>query len=183
MILEIVASVITLVCVWLATKNNIWSWPIGIVGVILFLILFYQLALLAEVTLQAIYIIQGFYGWYNWSKMKNKPPAPITEMTRTEKVGSLGAIAILTGILYIVLITFTNASIPFLDSFTSGTSLVANWWLAKRKLENWHLWIFIDIFYIGMFLYKGVFIVAGLYLIFFILAIYGLYNWKKEYYD
>lgn len=181
--LELIASAVTLLCVYLATKNNIWSWPVGIVGVILFVILFYQAALFAEVILQTIYIIQGFYGWYYWSKLKDKPPAPITTMTFNEKLGSVGVIVLLTQIMYGALILFTNASIPFLDSFTSATSLVANWWLAKRKLENWHLWIFIDIFYIGMFLYKGLLIVSGLYFIFFILAMYGLYNWKREYYE
>jgi nicotinamide mononucleotide transporter len=152
------------------------------VGVILFVIVFYQTALFAEVILQTVYIIQGFYGWYNWSKIKDKPPAPITKLTNKEKAGSTGIIVVLTAILYGGLTMFTNASIPFLDSFTSSISLVANWWLAKRKLENWHLWIFVDVFYVVMFLYKGLFIVAGLYVIFFLLAMYGLYKWKKEYY-
>lgn len=178
--IEILAVVFTFICVYLTTKNKVSSWPVGIIGVTLFLVLFFQVQLYAEVITQIVFLLQSFYGWYNWSRIKNKPPAPITLLTMKEKLTWTSVILISTGIMYEVLI-HTNASIPLVDSFTTSISLVANWLLAKRKLENWYLWIFVDVIYVGMFAYKMLYLTSVLYFIFFFMAIYGLNNWKKEY--
>lgn len=180
MLLEICAVIFTLVCVYLTTKNKVSSWPIGIIGVALYLILFFQVNLYAEVITQIVFLIQSFYGWYNWAKLKDKPPALITRLTTKERLGWFGSIFVFTGIMWQILI-HTNAAIPLVDSFTTSISLIANWLLAKRKLENWWLWIFVDVIYVGMFAYKMLYITSGLYLVFFFMAIYGYINWKKEY--
>ena len=182
MVLEIVAIIFTLMSVYLTTQNKISSWPIGIIGVILYGILFFQVQLYAEVITQTIFLIQSLYGWYNWSKLKNKSAAPITVISYREKLGWFVFIIISTIILWQILI-HTNASIPLVDSFTTTVSLVANWLLAKRKLENWHLWIFIDLIYVGMFAFKMLYLTSALYFVFFFMAIYGLYKWKREYYE
>ena len=177
--LELIAVIFTLICVWLTTKNKVSSWPIGIIGVILYSILFYQVHLYAEVITQIVFLIQSFYGWYNWAKLGDKPPALITTLSNKEKMGWTAVILGSTGIMYSILI-HTNAAVPLVDSFTTSVSLVANWLLAKRKIENWWLWIFIDLIYVGMFAYKSLFVTSALYLIFFFMSNYGLKNWKKE---
>ena len=178
--IEILAIVFTFICVYLTTKNKVSSWPVGIIGVTLFLVLFFQVQLYAEVITQIVFLLQSFYGWYNWSKLKDKPPAPITRLTTKEKLTWSSIILMSTGIIYQVLL-YTNASITLVDSFTTSISLVANWLLAKRKLENWWLWIFVDVIYVGMFAYKMLYLTSGLYFVFFFMAMYGLSNWKKEY--
>lgn len=182
MLLEILAVVFTFICVYLTTKNRVSAWPVGIIGVVLYSIVFFQVQLYAEVILQIIFLIQSTYGWYNWSETKHKPPAPITKLTNLQRASWVGAIFAFTGILYNILI-YTNASIPLVDSFTTSVSLVANWLLAERKLDNWYLWIFVDLIYVGMFAYKMLYLTSALYLIFFFMAMYGLHNWKKEYYE
>lgn len=181
MLLEITAMVFTLICVYLATKNKVMSWPIGIIGVILYSVLFLQVQLYAEVILQTIFLIQGFYGWYNWVELKDKPPAPIAKLLNNERFKWLGVILGSTISMYFILSVYTDASIPLIDSFTTSVSLVANWLLAKRKIESWYLWIFIDLIYVGMFAYKMLYLTSGLYFVFFFMAIYGLHNWKEEY--
>lgn len=177
---EILAIVFTFICVWLTTKNKVASWPVGIIGVILFLVLFFQVQLYAEVITQIVFLLQSFYGWYNWSRLEDKPPAPITRLTTKEKLIWSSIILITTGIMYQVLSSYTNASIPLVDSFTTSISLIANWLLAKRKLENWWLWIFVDLIYVGMFAYKMLYLTSGLYFVFFFMSIHGLYRWKEE---
>ena len=178
--LEIFAVIFTFICVYLTTKNKVSAWPVGIIGVTLFLILFLQIHLYAEVITQLVFLFQSFYGWYNWAKIRDKPPAPIDSLTTKERIGWGSSIFILTGILYEIL-THTSASIPLVDSFTTSISIVANWLLAKRKLENWWLWIFVDVIYVGMFMYKMVYWTSGLYFVFFFMAIYGYRQWKTEY--
>lgn len=178
--IEILAIVFTFICVYLTTKNKVSSWPVGIIGVTLFLVLFFQVQLYAEVITQIVFLLQSFYGWYNWSQLKDKPPAPITSLTNIEKRKWLSVIFISTAILWQILL-HTNAAIPLLDSFTTSISLVANWLLAKRKLENWWLWIFVDLIYVGMFAYKMLYLTSGLYFVFFFMAIYGYINWRNEY--
>jgi len=179
--LEILAVIFTFVCVYLTTQNKVSSWPIGIIGVSLYFALFFQVGLYAEMITQAVFFIQGFYGWYNWAKIKEKPPAPITTLTTKQRAGWVGAILAFTIILWQILI-HTSASIPLIDSFTTSISLVANWLLAKRKLENWWLWIFVDLIYVGMFIFKTLYWTAGLYFVFFFMAMYGLSKWKEEFY-
>ena len=141
--LEIIAVIFTLVCVYLTTQNKISSWPIGIIGVILYAIIFFQVQLYAEVILQLIFLLQSLYGWYNWIHLKNKPSAEITETGFFQLMNYFFLIIALTGTMNYLLATYTNAALPLVDSFAASISLVANWLLAKRKIENWYLWIFV----------------------------------------
>lgn len=175
--IEITAVVFTLICVYLTAKNNIWCWPTGIIGVAAYFLLFWHINLYAEVILQTIYLAQCLYGWYNWSRIKNKPPAPITNISSNWYFLIIIPIALL---LYFPLNEYTNASIPLLDSITTSMSLVANWILAKRIIQNWYLWISVDILYIIMFAYKGIYLTAVLYFVLLILSVKGLKHWKKE---
>ena len=180
--IEIFAVIFTLISVYLTTKNKISNWPIGIIGLIFYVLVFSQVHLYAQVILQIVFLLQSIYGWYNWAKLKNKPPAPITILTTNEKFGWFCSIFVFTGVLLQILL-YTSGTLPMLDSFTASISLVANWLLAKRKLENWYLWIFVDIIYICIFTYMSLYLSAVLYLVFFFMSIYGLYNWKIEYYN
>ena len=179
--LEIFAVIFSLICVYLTTQNNIWAWPYGIVGVILYGILFWKIHLFAEVILQIIFFGQSLYGWYNWAHIREKLAAPIKSLSKKQYV--IYGIVFLTSvaILYFPLSMYTVASIPLLDSITTSISLIANWLLARRYIESWHLWIFVDVLYVGMFAFKGLILTPILYLVFFGMAIYGLINWKKEY--
>ena len=196
MILEIVAIIFTLACVYFTIKNKVIAWPLGIVGVSAYLWLFFQVNLYAEVITQIVFLGQSFYGWYNWARLKNKPPAPITKMIDNFK-GRLRnfdlsfymatTVVVVFGCIYAIIMGLYSygfigePSIPLIDSLTTAISLVANFYLAKRYIENWFLWIIVDVMYVGVFMYKELYMTAGLYLLFFFMAIQGYRKWRELY--
>ena len=104
-------------------------------------------------------------------------------VTRTRpRVGALLALIAVAGsaILGVFLHRASDAALPFMDSFLSSTSLVAQWMMTKKLLENWLVWIGVDVLYVGMFIYKGLYLTAGLYAVFLGLAVKGYIDWRRS---
>lgn len=179
LLVEIIAVVFSLLCVLLAIKKNVFNWPTGIIAVTAYFILFYNLKLYADMTLQLFFLFQGFYGWYNWKNKLSDTQLEIRKLTKKHLVIYLFSICILTILWTYVLTKYTDASLPLIDAFVSILSLTANWLLVKKHIENWLFWILADSIYILLFLYKGLYLSSGIYLIFLILAIKGYLDWKK----
>jgi nicotinamide mononucleotide transporter len=177
-VVEIIAVIFSLLCIWLATKRHVLNWPVGIIGVSAYLILFYQVRLYADMCLQIIFILQGFYGWYNWKR--GNIDIQVSRLKRKQIVSYSILILIFSAIWTYVLIAYTNASTPYIDAFVSSISLAANWLMAKKKIENWILWIIADVIYIMLFWYKELYLSSCVYFIFLILAIKGLIDWKQK---
>lgn len=180
--LEIAAVIFNLIAVILVVRQSIWNWPIAIVGVVLFAIVFYQEKLYADMGLQIVFLILSIYGWYNWANpntntSKNLPIKLIPGEYMTYLIIIGVATTFSTGFL---LAKYTDADIPYIDSFTTVISLTAQWMLARKYLENWLLWIFVDFIYVFVYLYKDLYYTSILYGLFFGLAIWGYYSWKKS---
>ncbi len=178
---EVFGVVTALVCVWLYTRQNVWSWPLTIVSAGLYMIVFFQARLYADVGLQGVYIVVAVYGWYEW--LFGGPQhsvLPVSRLTRTMALVLLGLVAAGTGVLAVSLATYTNASLPFWDSLTTAMSLVGQWMLARKILESWLVWIVADTIYIGIFIYKALYLTAGLYAVFLALAVSGFIEWRKS---
>lgn len=180
-LIEIIAVVFSLLCTWLAVKKHILNWPAGIIGVTFYLILFYQVKLYADMLLQVVFICQGIYGWYNWYyKSATEDKVSVSYMNNLQRI-SYGLIIIVVSLVWsFLLVKYTNASTPYVDAFVSTTSLVANWLMAKKKTENWILWIVADIIYIVLFWYKELYLSSAVYLVFLIMATIGLLEWNKK---
>lgn len=168
-------------CVWLTVKENIWNWPIGIANSAFFLIVFLKAHLFADSGLQIVYIILGFLGWYWWLYGGDKK----TELTVAHStVKTLLTLIILGGFatwgmtVYLARIADTA---PFWDALTTVLSLVAQYLLTKKLIENWHFWILVDIIYIPLYAYKHLYLTAAVYVIFLTMAITGLLEWRKIY--
>lgn len=191
--LEFAGTLLNLWSVWLVTKNNILTWPVGNIAVILFGILFYQIHLYSDLVEQVYFLITGFYGWWVWLYLRkkgsgNKKELPITYNSRLSNIiymviitiGSVCMAYIMAHIhIYMPALFPIKASFPFLDAFTTVMSFAAQILMAYKKMECWYLWIAVDIIGIGLYFAKGVVFVSLLYLIFLILATKGLFNWKK----
>jgi len=178
---EVFGVVTALVCVWLYTRQNVWSWPLTIVSAGLYMIVFFQAQLYADVGLQGVYIVVAVYGWYQWRFGGPQHNAlPVSRLTRTTALSLLGIVVVGTGLLAYPLATYTNASLPFWDSLTTAMSLVAQWMLAKKILESWFVWIVADTLYVGIFLYKALYLTAGLYVVFLGLAVSGFIAWRAS---
>jgi nicotinamide mononucleotide transporter len=182
MIIELIAVLFTLICVYLATRQNIWSWPFGLVGVTAYFIIFIQAGLWAQVGLQVIFFAQNVYGWWNWKfgKSKTEETLKVTILTNTQRLWTLLILIGGTFLGYMGLTYFTPGNLPLCDAFTAIAAIIATWLLAKKKWETWWLWILVDVILVLMFLSTSLYLSTGLYFIFFINAIYGLFRWKKD---
>jgi nicotinamide mononucleotide transporter len=178
---EAAAVVLTLLSVIFQIYENIWGWPATIAGVALYSILFFHERLYADMCLQAVYITLAIYGWYEWLHGGE------AKSERKISNASLGlqVIAYTAGAVAAVALGFffkynTNAALPFLDSTLTAFSLVAQWMLTRKYLENWIVWIAVDVVYVGMFIFKHLYMTAGLYAVFIALCARGYFEWKKS---
>ena len=178
--LELFAAVVGAVSVWLSVRQSIWSWPTAIVNVVLYALVFYGAKLYADMGLQVIYAVLSIYGWYQW--LYGGEGRSVLRVTRTGR--ALGVVLTLIALagsvaLGTLLRQATDAALPFMDSFLSSTSLVAQWMMTKKKVENWLVWILVDVLYVGMFIFKHLYLTAGLYAVFLALAVKGYLDWRS----
>ncbi len=173
-----------ILCVWLASKNNILNWPIACVSVIIYIYIFFHAKLYADAGLQVYFLIMNIYGWYFWTRKKeDKTPQKITGIKRNELIISILGIIVFTWLLGTLLFKHTDASFPFIDSFCTASSLVAQAWLARRILYNWIIWIVVDIIYIYVYFNKALYATGIMYALYIFIAISGFYAWRKIYHE
>ncbi|HEY5327456.1 MAG TPA: nicotinamide riboside transporter PnuC [Mucilaginibacter sp.] len=179
--LEVTGVITGLLCVYLAAINNIWNWPIAIVSVGIYIFIFFDARLFADMGLQVYFMATNFYGWYYWSrKPATGAKSPVLLIKRREIILSVATIIVFTVILGSVL-KYTPASYPYIDSFCTACSLVAQVFLARKVLENWLIWIFVDIIYVGVYIFKGLHLTAIMYAIYVGIALLGYIDWRKDY--
>ena len=180
-LLEIAGVITGLLCVYLAAINKIWNWPIAIVSVTIYIFIFFDTHLYADMGLQVYFLVTNIYGWYYWSRRSaSEKKIPVMLIKKKEVVFSIIAIMIFTFILGSIL-KYTTASYPYIDSFCTACSLVAQVFLARKVLENWLIWIFVDVIYVGIYLFKGLHLTAIMYAIYIAIALLGYIDWKKDY--
>lgn len=178
---EILAVIFGIISVYLSTREHIWSWPTALVNVALYFIVFFEAKLYADMGLQVVYFALSLYGWYEWLYGgENRTELHVSRVTR-----SLGLKLLLIGLasaalLGTILARLTDASLPYLDSATTSTSLVAQWMMTRKILENWAVWVVVDVVYVGMFIFKKLYLTAGLYAVFLVLAVMGFIQWKRS---
>src|SRR6476646_4517917 len=177
---EIVAAIFGVISVFLSVRQNIWSWPTAIVNVGMYIVVFYRSKLYSDTGLQVIYVVLNFYGWYQWLYGgKNRTELPVTRTGARR-----GAILVVIGLVSTAALgTFvshnTDAALPYMDALTTSTSLVAQWMMTKKLLENWIIWVAVDVVYIGMYIYKDLYVTSLLYAVFLALSVMGYIQWKR----
>jgi nicotinamide mononucleotide transporter len=179
--LELVAVVVTLVAVYLTARQVIWCWPLAMVSVILYGIVFFQAKLYADMGLQAIYFVLAAYGWWAWlygGEDHGELRVTLASWPLRSGLVVLGAAAGL--VLGLTLHRLTDAALPFMDSTLTSFSIIGQWLQTRKILEAWLLWIAVDVFYVGMFIFKGLYLTAGLYAVFLYLAALGFVSWRRS---
>ncbi len=180
-LLETSGVITGILCVYLAARNKIWSWPFAIISVIIYVFIFWDAKLYADMGLQIYFLIMNFYGWYFWSRSDAADKVPVSSITVREIVFSGIGIIIFTLSLGFFLYKSTDASFPFIDSFCTACSLIAQIFLARKVMENWLIWIFVDLIYVGVYIAKDLHLTAGMYALYIYIAALGYYEWRKEY--
>ena len=179
--IEPVAVVFGIVSVYLSVRENIWSWPTAIVNVGLYILVFFEAKLYADMGLQVIYVALSCYGWYEWlygGENRQKLHVTRTPARLGLLLGLVGAA--FAAVLGTVLDRYTDAALPYVDSTLSSFSLVAQFMMSRKYLENWLLWVALDVAYIAMFITKKLYLTSGLYAVFLVLAAMGYVQWRRS---
>ncbi|MEE4315450.1 MAG: nicotinamide riboside transporter PnuC [Erythrobacter sp.] len=178
--LEIIAVALGLANVGLLVRRSIWNYPFGMAMVTLYCVIFWQARLYGEAVLQVFFFIVQGWGWWLWARAGG-----LTRMVRVEWMGWRGqvlSVALVAssslGIGW-AMARFTDAALPYADATTAGASVVAQVLLAMRRVENWALWIAIDVLSIGVYLARELYLTAGLYVVFLGMATAGLVVWAR----
>jgi len=179
--LEFVAVVFGIISVLLSVRQNIWSWPTALVNVALFFALFYKSGLYSDMGLQVVYFILSLYGWYEWLYGGKGHTELRVSTTSVRTAAVLVAIAVV-GWTALSRITarLPGVALPSLDAALATASLIAQWMMTRKLLENWVLWIAVDAAYIVVFTIRGLVVTSVLYAVFLCLAIVGLVQWTRS---
>ena len=178
-ITEVLGFITGAVSVWLTVKQNIWNWPIGIANSAFYVIVFFQARLFADSSLNILYVALGFLGWYWWLKGGDHRTA--LNVGRVSRLSAfvLAAVGLAGTAGMTVFLASIHDSAPFLDALTTVFSLIAEYMLARKLLENWGVWITADVIYIGLYTYRSLYLTAILYALFLIMCIVGLVSWRR----
>lgn len=178
---EAIAVFTGLLSVWYAKKESILVYPTGIVSVLIYVFLCLKVKLYAEAGINFYYFVMSVYGWWSWSKVDlQKEHIHISKNNFKEQIITISLLVVIYSVLFFVLSNFTDSNVPGLDSLTTSLFFVAMWLMAKKKIENWTLWLIGDIICIPLFFYKGLMLTSFQYAVFTYLAVSGYKEWNKK---
>ena len=175
---EIIAVICGLLNVTLIIRRSIWNYPFGFVMVVLYAKIFYDYQLYSDALLQIYFFIIQFYGLWYWLKgRQDDGTIRVVALPRSQYAFYLGLAVIGWLVISTMMAQFTDASLPYWDGAIAALSVLAQFLLTRRNIENWYLWIVVDILAIGLFIQKGLQPTAALYAVFLVLATIGLFRW------
>ena len=184
LLLQIVGVALGLIYLYLEYKANIWLWVVGIVMPIVHGVLYFRSGLYADCSMQIYYILAGLYGMAVWRigasrQHKGDNSAGITA-TPMKMWGVIFTLYVVLHIaIYYLLITFTDSSVPFWDAMTTALCIVAYWMLSRKFVEQWLVWLAVDVITVGLYIHKDIPLTASLYALYCVLAIVGYRRWRK----
>lgn len=178
--LDITTTILGLAYILLEYKASAWMWAVGFVMQALGIVLYYDKGLYADCGMEFYYLSMTVYGYWKWIRgSAKKEPLPITFFPRRLILPWLVIIAAVWGVIYWLLVTFTNSNVPLADSFTTALSIVGIWALAHKYLEQWFIWIAVDVVTCELYFYKDIPFKASLYGLYVVIAVMGYLKWRK----
>lgn len=179
--IEAIAAITSAWSVWLLGKNLVIGWWVGIVGVVAYSIVFFQVQLYGEVAIQLFYLLTSVQAIYIWLRGgQNQRSKPIERISRKKAIATFFLATLLVLALQAVLTKIGGAA-PFWDATTTILSLTAHLYLMQRYLESWYIWIIVDTIYVPLYAGRGLYLTSGLYAVFFLMAAIGLHNFRNIY--
>jgi nicotinamide mononucleotide transporter len=177
--LDVVTTVLGLAYILLEYRASVWMWAVGFAMQSLGIVLYYQKGLYADCGMEFYYLAMTMYGWWRWVHgSEKKQNLPISRFPRRLVHPWLLLIAVVWFVIYWLLISFTNSNVPLADSFTTALSIVGIWALAHKYLEQWFIWIVVDVVTCVLYFYKGIPFKASLYALYVVIAILGFFKWR-----
>lgn len=182
--LDITATIVGLVYIWLEYRASIYLWIAGIIMPAIDIFLYYEAGLYADFGMAIYYTLAALYGYAVWKWGKKRGTAadeqlPITRFPKRKVLPVALLFAVAWAAIYEILIHFTNSDVPITDSFANALSFVGLWALARKYLEQWMVWIVVDVVLSALYIYKGIPFKASLYALYVVIAVAGYFKWKK----
>ncbi|UGQ44726.1 nicotinamide riboside transporter PnuC [Massilia endophytica] len=178
--LELISFVLSVATVWLNIRQKHWAWLFAIISSATYGVVFYGARLYGDMALQLVFISVSIWGWYQWLRGDDShEQLPVTVLdARGRWLAALGWL-LGFGALAWFLKSFTDTDVPNADGFLTAGSLVGQLLLSRKKLENWHVWIIVDVLYVALYVHKGLMLTAVLYAMFVVMAAIGLLAWRR----
>jgi len=182
--IEVCGMLTGFIYLWFSVRQNMLTWPLGILSSLLYIVVFFKARFYAGMGLQFYYFFISIYGWWSWMHPDSGDlDAKELQISRTSKelwiwifISALSLFVIIA----VFLKNFTDSPIPYWDSFTTSLSIVATWMLARKKFEHWMLWILIDSVSIILYIFRGLYPTTILFIAYTIMAVVGYIEWQKE---
>lgn len=179
-LLEIIAVILGIANVALLVRRSIWNYPFGMAMVALYFVIFREARLYGDAGLQVFFFVVQGWGWWLWARAGGLAEnVAVTWMRPRARIAALALVAVSSVTIGWTMARFTDAAMPYADATIAGGSVVAQVLLAMRRVENWALWIAVDVLSIGVYLARGLNLTAGLYVVFLVMATAGLIEWAK----
>lgn len=184
--IEILGALLGVLYIFFSIRQHLLTWPTGLLTSLLYTIVFFKSGFYADMGLQVYYVVISIYGWYYWLKGGKKENGTAQSKVPVKKTPGrifLLCIAATIGIylvLIFILLNYTDSTVPYMDSLTTAASITATWMLAKKYIEHWVIWIFVDLVSAGLYIYKGLWPTVILFLIYTGMAVVGYLEWQKD---
>ncbi|MFL6675024.1 MAG: nicotinamide riboside transporter PnuC [Massilia sp.] len=177
--LELISFVLSMITVLLNIRQNHWAWLFAIVSSAAYALVFFDARLYGDMGLQVVFIVTAAWGWYQWLRGGDGGKLVVTRLSLGGWAWS--ALAWLAGFVLLAafLRAYTNTDVPHADGFLTAGSLLGTFLLARKKVENWHTWLAVDVLYVALYVYKGLMLTAVLYAVFVVMAAAGLRAWNN----
>jgi nicotinamide mononucleotide transporter len=180
---EIVGALLGVIGVWLMIRQNLWAWPVGIVQVSVYAWVFYDVKLYSDALLQLCFLVILAYGWWHWLRGAHRAARSTMPVTRVSVTGLAGWIALGAAATFgwgTFMARHTDAALPHWDAFILIFSLISQWLQARKRLECWAGWVLVNTVAIGVYWTKDLYLTAGLYAIFWAMAVWGWCEWRRS---
>ena len=179
--IEIIGAVIGLLFLYLEYNANRWLWPVGVIMPIIYIWIFYHSKFYADMTVNIYYLFVSIYGWFYWWRggTDDKEELPITKTDKRYYLPLIGITLLLFVVIALILIRFTDSPVPYGDSFTTALSIIGMWLLAKKYIEQWWVWLVVNIVSCILYIYKDLKITAMLFAIYALISLFGYFKWKR----
>ena len=178
--IEIAGAVIGLLYLYLEYRASVYLWPVGVIMPLFYIYIFFVSRFYADMGINIYYLFASIYGWIRWNKSASQEQGlAITHMPFRYWSIALLALSILFAVIAWILIRFTDSPVPFGDSFTTALSIVAMWMLANKYIEQWGLWIIVNVVSCALYVWKGLYPTALLYVVYSIVPVFGYFKWKQ----
>lgn len=175
---EPIATVTAIIYVILASKANKLCFVFGLISSLILTYICYESQLYFDTSINVYYVFMSLYGWYAWSKPKNLIHG-INRVPRKILFLGIGAGVFISILLALVVDRFADPQLPYIDAFTTIFSIFATWMVIKKYIENWLIWIVVDLVAAGMYFYKNLYFISILFFVYTIIAVFGYFKWKK----